>query len=92
MTMTSLPALGLVVINAKGETSEHDLRVVSCKGNYEANVLGDARQTIELGAFYGPPSKKIEATISLSVENEELRRVLSGDVNYVLVIKAKEAQ
>ena len=90
--MTSIPTLSLVVVNAKGEKSRHDLRVVTCLGNFEASILGDAKQTIDLSASYGPPSKKIEARISLSVENDVLRRVLASDASYELVIKTKEAQ
>ena len=92
MAMTSIPALSLVVVNAKGEQSHHDLLVVTCLGNFEASVLGDAKQTIDLSASYGRPGEKVEARISLSVENDILRRVLASNASYELVIKSKEAQ
>jgi len=90
--MTSLPALGLVVINAKGETSEHDLRVVSCKGKFEASILGAKSQVIELRAGFYPAGENIEATISLRVQSDDLCRIIANGADYELIIKPKEAQ
>ena len=92
MTMTSLPKLSLVVVSANGTESRHDLRIIACQGKYEANVLGTKSQVIELTAVFGTEGERIEATITLSVQSDDLCHVIANDADYELIIKPKEAQ
>lgn len=90
--MTSLPKLSLVVINPNGSGTVHDVRIIECQGKFEANVLGTKSQVIELIAGFGTEGERIEATITLSVQSDDLCRVIANDADYELIIKPKEAQ
>ena len=92
MTMTSLPKLSLVVVSANGTESRHDLRVSECQGKFEASILGTKSQTMQLKAVFGPEGERIEATITLSVQSDDLCHVIANDADYELIIKPKEAQ